>query len=937
MTSGINRGVFIRGAAENNLREIDVDLPHRRLVAISGVSGSGKSSLVFDTLYAEARRRFLAALDTARPGASPPRLRRPRVARIDGLAPALATDQGRCGGSNPRSTAATAAGIHDYVRALYAQVGKPHCLGCGSPVHSHRFEELLETASALPAGTRLVVLAPLPFRLRQGEEDPLQAVEAMGYTRLRLRGETPALEEVDPHELAAAIVSGEAVDIVVDRMVVKPETMERLRGSLEAAVEAGEGRVGLLEPGTEPRRFSVRPSCSDCGRPFKAVTASLFSFNSAHGACGECRGLGARRGSGPDLLLGPEPVNGTLSPLWDEFGHDDLRAEVVRFCERREVDPEEPARTWPTGILERFWSGERGRGRFRGVGAWLDRLAAKAEGEELAWIEELTADTVCAACAGRRLNPDALAVEVDGIDIGSFLAFTVDEAGEFARAASFEGVDGMAAAPLLEQISGRAAVLGDLGLGYLALDRPADTLSSGEFQRLRLAGGLGSGLTQVLYLIDEPSAGLHARDAGRLGRALRRLTEAGNTAVFVEHDPALIRQADFAVDLGPGAGSQGGEVVAAGTPEELAAAGSPTGRYLASGFRWPSTRPRRKPGEASGLRIEGASGNNLKGISIDFPLGLFLCVTGVSGSGKSSLVQHTLYPALAARLQNARQRPLPHASISGSEHLERVIAVDQRPLGRGSRSNAATCTGILTELRGLFARTREARVRGYRPSHFSFNAAEGACASCRGSGLAAGDGLLLGGMPNPCPGCGGRRYNPEVLQVRYRGLSIADVLDLTVAESLNQFKAVPGLERRLRLLAELGLGYLPLRQSASQLSGGEAQRVKLASELSRPQRQRTLYILDEPTTGLHLDDVGFLVELLQRLVDRGNTVLVVEHCIELIAAADWVIDIGPEAGAGGGELVAAGTPEQVGAAEGSWTGRFLRTHLEAHETDGDGK
>ena len=927
----MNGAVAIRGAAENNLREIDVDLPHRRLVAISGVSGSGKSSLVFDTLYAEARRRFLAALETTRPGRSaPPLLRRPRVARIDGLSPALATDQARSGGSNPRSTAATAAGIHDYVRALFAKVGKPRCPGCGSPVHSHRFEELLETASALRAGTRLVVLAPLPFRLRQGDDDLLQTVKKTGYRRLWLRGETPLLEEIDPPDIAAEIASGEAVDIVVDRLVVKPETMRRLRGSLEAAVEVGEGRVGLWEPGGEPERFSVRPACSACRRPFKAMTPSLFSFNSTHGACRECRGVGSRRGSGPDLLLGAESISEILSSLWDDFGHDELRTEVTRFCERREVDPEQPAASWPEEVLERFWSGERGRGRFRGIRAWIDRLAARAEGEELAWIEERTADTVCGACEGKRLNPEALAVEVGGLDIASFLALSINEAGRFARSVSFEGTAAIVAAPLLEQITGRAEVLGDLGLGYLTLDRPADTLSSGEFQRLRLAGGLGSGLTQVLYLIDEPSAGLHARDAGRLGRTLRALTEAGNTAVFIEHDPALIRLADFAVDLGPGAGSQGGEVMAAGTPEELAAAGSPTGRYLA-GVSWHPSRPRRDPDPASVLRIDKAAGNNLREISVDIPLGLFVCVTGVSGSGKSSLVQHTLFPALAGKLQNARGRPLPHTGLSGTEHLERVIAVDQRPLGRGSRSNAATCTGILTELRSLFCALREARVRGYRPSHFSFNAADGACPSCRGNGLAAGGGLLLSGLRNPCPECGGRRYNPEVLKVRYRGLSIADVLDLPVAEARDLFDAVPGLARRLGLLADLGLGYLPLRQSASDLSGGEAQRIKLAAELSRPQRERTLYILDEPTTGLHLDDIGFLVELLQRLVDRNNTVLVVEHCLELIAEADWVIDIGPEAGAGGGELVAEGRPEQVAGVAASWTGRFLRRHFESAE------
>ena len=916
--------IAIRGAAENNLREVDLDLPHNRLVAVTGVSGSGKSSLVFDTLYAEARRRFLAALDSSVSASR--QLRRPRVRSIEGLAPAIATDQGRAGGRNPRSTAATVAGIYDYIRLLFARVGEPKCLGCGALVHCQRFEELLEAAAGFGEGTRLAILAPLPPGDDDGAEI-IDRVERTGYRRLRIGAETKPLEDIDPADLRAAAAHG-TVEIVVDRLVVKGETSGRLKGSLEAAVEVGQGRVGVWDvDGGDPLRFSVRPSCSECGRAFKAVTPALFSFNSTHGACPKCRGLGTSRGFASDLLESGEPVIELLADLWRDFGHEDLSAKVQRFCERHHVDAERPAAAWSADARSLFWEGESGRGKFEGLRTWLQEALASAEDAELSWLEERAGDVPCAACQGARLNSEALAVTLQGHTIASFLALTIDEVDGTVAEMDFAGQSRVLTAPIFEQILSRSRILSNLGLGYLTMNRTADSLSSGEFQRLRLAGGLGSGLTQVMYLLDEPSAGLHARDAERLGRALRELADAGNTAIFVEHDPALIAIADYVVDVGPGPGTRGGRVLAATAPQELARGDSPTAKYL-RGDRWRVAWPRRTPGTAGWLRVEGANGHNLKAVDVQLPLGAFTCVTGVSGSGKSTLVQDTLYPVLARILNKADRRPLAHSAVSGVERLQRVIAVDQRPIGRSSRSNAATYTSLLTELRRLFAETPEARVRGYGPSHFSFNAADGACPSCRGSGFADSGKAVYRDLRKSCPSCDGRRYNADILQIRFRGLSVADVLALTVDAALEEFEAIPDVARRLRLLSELGLGYLRLGQPASSLSGGEAQRVKLATELSRPHQERTLYLLDEPTVGLHHDDIGYLVDLLQQLVDRNNTVIVVEHCTELIATADFVVDLGPEAGAAGGAVVATGTPEQIAAEPASWTGRFLKQYLD---------
>jgi excinuclease ABC subunit A len=902
------RSIALRGGAEHNLRDLDLDLPHGSLIALTGVSGSGKTSLAFDTLYAEARRRFLL---TTRPGLAQ-RLRAPRFRLLEGLAPALAIAQDRAP-QNPRSTVAVVAGIYDYLRLLFARLGQARCLRCGAPVHCQRFEEVCETGAGLPPGTSLTVLARR--RVAGEPAQMLAAIDRTGYRRLRLGGRLLSLEEVDP----AALEPGGWVEIAVDRLVVKPETLRRLQGSLEAALEVGEGQLVLAWEGGE-RRFSVRPSCSACATPFRPLNAALFSFNSSQGACPSCRGLGRQPRLDPDQVLAPDQPSlaEALGPLWA----GELRNKLLVLCNRHRLDPETPLSSWSAAERALLWEGS-GRGA-RGLRHWLENPGLRERAAD--WFAGRLADTPCPACQGRRLVPEALAVELEGHTIASLTAHPVGQAARLVAGLRFAGHQAPVGAALAAQIQGRLATLAELGLEYLALDRRADTLSSGEFQRLRLAAALGAGLTQVLYVLDEPSAGLHPRDAGRLLAFLRALRDAGNTVLMVEHDPLLIRGADHLVDLGPGAGAQGGQLLAQGPPAAVMAADSPTGRHLSGRARL-ERGPRRPPGPEGWLRLAQACGHNLKELSVDLPLGNLVCVTGVSGSGKSTLVHRTLYPLLARHLGQAAPRPLPCAGCQGLELVERLVGVDQRPLGRTPRSNPATYTGLMGELRLLYAELPEARVRGYTASHFSFNAPEGACPECRGSGLAQdGD---WDELARACLSCGGNRYRGEVLEIRYRGLNIAETLELSAAEAGERFASVPGLARRLALLDQVGLGYLRLGQPAPSLSGGEAQRVKLAAELSRPSRRHTLYVLDEPTTGLHLEDVRLLLELLQRLVDQGNTALVVEHHLELIAAADYVIDLGPEGGKAGGELVACGTPQEIAAAERSWTGRCLREHLSA--------
>ena len=915
--------ISIRGAAEHNLDNLDLDLPHASLIAISGVSGSGKTSLAFDTIYAEARRRYLMTLD--RKGrALMRRLKAPRVRSIEGLAPAVAIAQGRSR-DNPRSTVATLTGIYDYLRLLFARLGRPFCLACGAAVQSQRFEEVYETVAGLPAGTKLLVLAPR--RLEEGESAAaaLEWIEGCGYRRLRADGRMRLLEEVDPTSFP-----GGTFEVVVDRLAAGPGNRRRLKGSLQAALEAGGGRVVVVagESGGE-MAFSVRPGCPACGAPFPQVSPALFSFNSSQGACPACRGLGVRSGLSMERVFdrGAATVTAALEPLWQKFGHEDLRRELEEFCSESGMDSDAALHEWSPEMTSRLWRGTRRRGGFAGVGRWLERRRGKASGAELSWLEERLGDEACPECRGKRLRRDALSVKIGDHSVASVCERPVEAAAALFAGMDFTGPGAAVGTALAHRIRRSLRTLESLGLGYLGLDRGTDSISSGELQRLRLGAALGSGMTQVLYVLDEPSAGLHARDVGRLRRALEELRDAGNTVLVVEHDAGIVGAADYVVELGPGAGVRGGRVVARGSPPELAAAESLTGRYLRGALQL-GRGERRRAGLRGWLELRGLGGHNLKDIDVSLPLGNLVCVTGVSGSGKSTLVDETLRPLLAAHLHGAESRPMAYRSCAGLEHLERVVAVDQKPIGRSSRSNVATYAGLLGPMRRLYAGLPQARLRACKPAHFSFNALEGACTQCSGSGVAAARPGIFDDLESACPSCSGRRYKAEVLDVRYRGRSIAEVLELSVDAALVFFGPIPELARRLRVLAQVGLGYLRLGQPANSFSGGEAQRVRLGAELGRARRARTLYILDEPTTGLHLEDTRFLLRLLQDLVDEGNTVVVVEHQAELIAAADYVLDLGPEGGEAGGRIVAAGAPREVAGVEASRTGRVLREHFE---------
>ncbi len=913
----------IRGAREHNLRSLDLDLPHGRIIALTGVSGSGKSSLAFDTLYAEARRRFL--LTAEGPAAAfARRLQPPRVQRIDGLRPALAIAQARSRPSS-RSTTATITGLSDYLRLLWARVGRAHCLDCGEPVAAHPFDEILERASGRPGGSRLVVTAPLePPATEARARELIAEVERGGYRRIRCGTETLVLEEVEASRLV-----GRSPEVVVDRIAVRDGMRRRLRGSLQAAVQIGQGRLGLLDPATgAEERYSVRPACAACGAAFPEISAALFSFNSPDGACPDCLGSGLSAGSSFERLLSAgEPPAASLAVLWERFGHRRLQREVETFCRRAGVDPSEPLSEWPEGAVQALWEGEGPRARgnpFAGLRRWLDaRAAVVDDAAERAWLEELQgegAGSPCPGCGGTRLSAPSRAVRIDGESLGDLQGRTLFEAAEWLDGVAVPAGQQALAEHILDVVRRGVEVMIDLGLGYLTLDRRAPTLSAGELRRLQLVAALGSGLSQVLYVLDEPGAGLHGRDTRRLSAALERLRDGGNSVLVVEHDLDLIGDADLLVELGPGAGDEGGRLLYQGPPREARAADTPTGRALAGD---PPARRGRSAGDGGWLELLGARGHNLQGADLRLPLGCLVGVTGVSGSGKSSLVHHTLHPALAARLQGAGRRPLPFDGLRGSEALQRVVAVDQSPIGRTGRSNAATCTGLMAVLRELFAQSPEARLRGYRPGDFSFNSG-GACGRCGGTGREPDAAVDLEDLPLPCGLCSGTRYRREVLEVRFGGLSIAEVLESSVAEARLRFANVPEAARRLDLLADLGLGYLRLGQPAGRLSGGEAQRVKLSAELGRPAVERTLYLLDEPTSGLHRCDTALLVELLQRLVDRGDTVLVVEHDPYVIAASDHVVDLGPGAGGDGGRVVVTGTPREVAACPHSHTGQVLR-------------
>jgi excinuclease ABC subunit A len=922
----------VRGAREHNLKNIDVQIPRNELTVITGLSGSGKSSLAFDTIYAEGQRRYVESLSAyARQFLG--LMEKPDVDSIEGLSPAISIEQ-KTASRNPRSTVGTITEIYDYLRLLWARCGTPHCPTCGKPVRPQSAEQVADVVSLWPRETRVEVLAPL-VRGRKGEfRELFERARKDGFVRVRVDGETHDLD--DPPKLNRRL--NHDIAVVVDRLVLRPRDRARLVDSLEIALRTAAGlvQVDRYQDGeAESYLFSERYACPDCGISLPELEPRQFSFNSPYGACSACGGLGQRKIANPDLMLADGRLSlleGVIIPWGSPIGF--LRKRVIEPLARtHNVHPNAAWDDLPEvmrnqilyGCDEIDWEGAVSR---------LERRYYETTSEKLhARLAEFMSNAVCGACGGSRLRPEALAVTFEGKSIGELVEMTADRAAEFFEGARQGGGgrvsrhDEAVAAPILKQIRERLQFLSDVGVGYLTLGRSADSLSGGEAQRIRLATQIGSKLVGVLYILDEPSVGLHQRDNDKLLETLESLRDLGNTVIVVEHDEATIRRADHVVDLGPGAGRTGGDVVVAGTLDDvLASRDSLTGAYL-RGERKIDVPKDRRVGTREDLIVRGARQYNLKGIDVRFPLGRFICVTGVSGSGKSTLVEEILYRELARRLYRSRLLPGQHEAFEGVEHVDKVIDVDQSPIGRTPRSNPATYTGVFTPIRELFAQLPESRMRGYSPGRFSFNVKGGRCEACRGDGLVKIEMHFLPDVYVPCEVCRARRYNRETLEVFYKGKSIADVLAMTVEEALEFFQPIPTVRRKLQTLHDVGLGYITLGQSSTTLSGGEAQRVKLATELSKLQTGRTLYILDEPTTGLHFEDIRLLLEVLHRLVDRGNTVVVIEHQLDVIKTADWVIDLGPEGGDGGGEVVAAGTPEDIAGVKRSLTGRFLRPLL----------
>ncbi len=934
------QSIVVRGAREHNLKSVDVEIPRDRLVVITGLSGSGKSSLAFDTLYAEGQRRYVESLSAyARQFLE--QMEKPDCDAIEGLSPAIAIEA-KGTGRNPRSTVGTVTEIADYLRLLYARVGRPLCYSCGREIAAQTVQQVVDRLTALPADTRLFVYAPV-VRDRKGEHrKELDELRRGGFVRVRVDGALRELAE----DIALARTVRHTIEVLVDRLIVRAGVATRLADSLAVAFRHGDGTalVEVVEPGaTAPRPlfFSERHACPTCGVSYPELAPRFFSFNSPHGACPACGGLGVERRFDPALIV-PRPQ----APLPDALSSVVLRAlprleaVLAGLAAQYRFRPGTPFKDLPATVRAVLLEGsgeqevefEHGGRTVRRPFAGLLALCRRRQQEtRSAWLREdlegLVRDRRCTACEGTRLRREARFVRVGGRSIVEVSALPIGDALAFFRGLALSPTESEIARPIVKEILARLGFLIDVGLDYLALDRGAATLSGGEGQRIRLATQIGSKLVGVLYILDEPSIGLHQRDNARLLATLRQLRDLGNTVVVVEHDRDTILAADHVIDMGPGAGVHGGRVVAAGPPAAIMAdPASLTGRYLAGTEEVPVPRPRRR-GSGWTIGVRGARANNLGGIDVDVPLGTMTCVTGVSGSGKSSLVVDTIYPALAQRLGGGRQEPGAHDQLSGWQMLDKVIEIDQAPIGRSPRSNPATYTGVFGPVRELFAQLPEARARGYGPGRFSFNVKGGRCEACAGDGLIAIEMHFLPDVFVTCEVCGGRRYNRETLEVHFKGRSIADVLDLSVAEALDFLGAVPAVRQRLEALREVGLEYIRLGQPATTLSGGEAQRVKLARELARRATGRTLYVLDEPTTGLHFDDVRRLLQVLGRLVDAGNTVLLIEHNLDVVKSADYVIDLGPEGGAQGGHVVAAGTPEEIAASAASHTGAFLREVL----------
>ncbi|MDK2928119.1 MAG: excinuclease subunit [Bacillota bacterium] len=942
--------IRVRGARQHNLKNISVDIPRDKLVVITGLSGSGKSSLAFDTIYAEGQRRYVESLSAyARQFLG--QMDKPDVDSIDGLSPAISIDQ-KAASHNPRSTVGTVTEIYDYLRLLFARIGQPFCPRCGGAIARQTVDQMADQLAALPEGTRFMVLAPL-VRGRKGEYHKLiEETKKNGFVRMRIDGEVRDLNE----EIKLAKNKKHTLEVVVDRLVVRPGVRKRLADSLELAVGLTGGLVVAAVVGGEEFTFSQNFACPVCGFSFEELTPRLFSFNSPYGACPTCTGLGITMEIDPDLVIPDKNkslAEGAVAPFSRSANYYPQILEAL--ARRYGFSTEVPVRELKPEHLDLILYGNHGE-RFRvnyenrwgetrifdtdyeGVIPILQRRYRESQSDAArSEYEEYMSSRPCPACGGKRLKPEALAVRIGGLNIAEVAAFSVREAQQFFARLELSEREQLIAERVLKEIQARLGFLVNVGLDYLTLDRVTGTLSGGEAQRIRLATQIGSSLMGVLYILDEPSIGLHQRDNQRLIHTLEKLRDLGNTVLVVEHDQETMEAADFLVDIGPGAGEQGGEVVAAGTLEQVKACPrSLTGQYLSGRRRIPVPVERRRP-NGNWLTVLGASEHNLKGIDVKIPLGVFVCVTGVSGSGKSTLVNDILYRRLAQDLNGARTLPGRHAGIQGEEHLDKVIAIDQSPIGRTPRSNPATYTGAFDPIREVFSLTPEARMRGYKPGRFSFNVRGGRCEACRGDGILKIEMHFLPDVYVPCEVCKGKRYNRETLEVKYKGKSIADVLEMTVSEALPFFTNIPRIAGKLETLYDVGLGYIRLGQPATTLSGGEAQRVKLATELARRSNGRTLYILDEPTTGLHFCDIEKLLQVLQRLVEAGDTVLVIEHNLDVIKCADYIIDLGPEGGEGGGRVVACGTPEEVAACPASYTGQFLHRVLEREKAEPAGR
>ncbi|MDY7094771.1 MAG: excinuclease ABC subunit UvrA [Acidobacteriota bacterium] len=933
--------IIVRGAREHNLRNIEIEIPRNQLVVITGVSGSGKSSLAFDTLFAEGQRRYVESLSAyARQFLQ--QMEKPDVDAIEGLSPAISIEQ-KSVSKNPRSTVGTITEIHDYLRLLYASVGVPHCPDCGETIRPQTVQQMVDRVMELPEKTRLVLYAPF-VRGKKGEyKKQLEQMAREGFIRARidgevveLGGEPPALDKKKKHN----------IDIVVDRLVVKEGLEKRLADSLETALKVGDGLVVLAPEGMDEETLSQNYSCSNCGGGLAEVTPRLFSFNSPYGACPTCSGLGTLMGVDEDQVV-PDPslsIDGGAIAPWPAKSNS-WRVRMIRtLADELGFSLDQPWKKLPakakkailygTGDLEMTFefSGKKSsyqwQGSYEGVIPTLERRHRETDSAAVrSGIEKYMSMHDCPDCAGKRLRPEALAVTVTGVPIDQLQELPVSELRGWAENLELSERERTIAGKVMQEIVDRLTFLDDVGVGYLTLERSSGTLSGGESQRIRLATQIGSKLMGVLYVLDEPSIGLHQRDNARLIATLQGMRDLGNSVLVVEHDEETIRAADWVVDLGPGAGVHGGRVVAAGPPAAVEKhQESLTGRYLRGELVVPMPEERRKP-KGKPLVIVGARQNNLKDLEVKIPLGVLTVVTGVSGSGKSTLINEILYKALARHFHRASDRPGEHDRIRGLDQLDKVIAIDQSPIGRTPRSNPATYTKVFDHIRKLMAKTPEARMRGYKPGRFSFNVKGGRCEACAGDGQIKIEMHFLPDIYVTCEVCGGRRYDRETLAVRYKGHNIAEILDLTVEQALEVFDHIPPVQRILSTLNEVGLGYITLGQSATTLSGGEAQRVKLARELCKRSTGQTLYLLDEPTTGLHFDDVGKLLKLLQQLVDVGNTVLIIEHNLDVIRAADHLLDLGPEGGGAGGQVVAQGTPEEVAQVEGSYTGRYLQQVL----------